>query len=843
MIPFGTVTVEETKAPTGYLLPQPGDSNYKVFLTRYVPDPAAPNGVRIEGDGNGVIQANAPLQKEQVIRGDIELTKHLNLYKADTVEPTGVIAPEPDAIFDFYASRDFSGTTPQDGAQPAFSLTTDANGFASTVTSDCYLIQNQDGSYTVKQRPSGIAGGLPYDSYLCVQRTSDPAYEKCENFIYTITDNGQVVSREAYDSVIPAAIQIVKLDSETGQQIAYPATWQIYSLQTSSYLTMHDGAEITDTFISDNQGNLVLPEQLPFGDYLLHEVKAPYNQNTGYLLNPTDVPFSVTERHDFDSPLIVEMGDLSVKARIGISKEGKRGKQPVEGAEYAVIAEGDIVTLDGTVHASDGETVTTMTTGADGKVQSDLLYLGSYRVEELTAPDGYLRDEKEYKVNLVYQDQTTELVQEHLDLIDTEVVIEANKLDKSTDEPVADTEFTLYRETAPGSDEWVEIRTLTTDTDGKASFYPVIKGSYKLVETRPNPEYASNEESGEDCARYITIDENSTEEVQVFHDKRIQLSCETYKDTINITSAGFKTFDDDYLQIKNVGSEQYHYTLDFRSTSNVRADEFTVVDPLTEVFTGNVRLQELFTPATQGDTDGYFNLWYRTNFTDTAQLYSSANAMTTNPYNPNNPKNSQKWSSVGWQLWQQDIPATNTIRLSVADLGLAPDEHITALRYEYGSVEVGFTTRATAKQALQQTKELKSTFSDWTETPVADEGSFTPSSVVNLEPATYLVDCSTALMPPTLIKGTASVNIARNVVLSDDDRDTVQTTVIEPFMMLAEYIPPTDISKLEGFTVPRAGGLPATGDSKSSLGMFFALFLLLATVTLVYNQNPRTRKG
>ena len=839
IIPLGTITVVETKAPKGYVLPRPGDANYKVFLTRYLPDPASLNGVRMAGDGNGVLQGNAPIHKDQIQRGDIEITKFMKLYESDSVIESGQRAPEANVRFDFYVSRDFTGTTPNTGASPAFSLTTDKDGFASTIASDIYLIQLPDGTNQVITRPVGSKGGLPYDTYLCVQATTDPAYEKCNPFVFTIGNEGQVIRRVLEDSIIAAYLKIVKLDAESGREIALPASWQIYSEQTNAYVEMTVDGERTALFTSNDQGELTLPEQLPFGQYRLQEVQAP----TGYLINPIDVPFVVAERHDAADPLVVTFEDAPVKGIIEIHKEGAKTATPVEGAEYTVYADGDIVSPEGTVRAVDGEKVAVLSTGINGKAASDPLYLGTYTVKETAAPDGYLSDEKEYKVELAYKNQLVTIVYERLNLIDDEITFKVEKLDKSTGRPIPDTEFTLYRESAQGVGDWIEVDKLVTDKDGKLSFYPVVQGSYKSEETRPNPNYASSEESGEEGSRYFTIDENSTGEVQVFYDEMIQISCETYKDTINITSAGFRTFEDDYLQIENVGAEQYHYTFDFRSTSNVRADEFTVVDPLTEVFTGHVRVRELFTPVTQGDTDGFFNLWYQTNHTDTSQLYSSANAMDTNPHNPNNPENTQKWSSVGWQLWQQNIPATSMVRLSVADLGLASDEYITALRYEYGSVEVGFTTRATGKQALQQSKELKGTFSDWSDAPQAADGSTFQALSVNLEPATYLVDCSTVLLPPALILGSASVSIARNVVLSDDDRDTVKTTVIEPFMMQTVHTPPTDITRFEDYIEPTTGELPVTGDNGSLLAYLLAIALLLLATALQCARFIQSRKG
>ncbi|MDR2106694.1 MAG: hypothetical protein LBP24_04740 [Coriobacteriales bacterium] len=965
-IPFGTVTITETKAPVGYLLPQPGDSNYKVFLTRYVPDPFAPNGVRIEGDGNGVQQGNEPKHRERVMRGDIELIKFIKPHKPDSVELTGQDVPEAGAIFDFYASRDFGGTTPKGGATPAFSLTTDAAGKASTISSNIYLTQNNNGTYTITSRPAGAAGGLPYDSYLCVQRTGDPAYGFAPPAVFTVGANGTVQAKTFYDLPVAASIRVIKRDAETGAEIAWPATWQIWSEQTSSFVQMTVAGTKTDTFSSDAAGKLMLPEQLPYGDYRLHEVTAPGNQVTGYVLNLTDVLFSVDKDYSPSSPLVVEMTDAPAKGTISITKTGQRSTQPVAAAEYAVIADGDIHTLDGTLRAADGDVVATLVTNAQGIAVSVPLYLGSYIVRETVAPDGYLPDAQDHRVTLAYQDQHTALVEENLELTDTEITLEVIKRDAATDEPLAGAEFTLYRESAAGAGDWTVVDTLVSDAQGRVVLFPMIKGSYKLVETkapdgymlpseagmsdeqlfvvddsstsplieltfkdyakpepplakrdvdtnepigdteftlyrhpvtvedgrvttdvstiaadgpswaevarvttdaegkavlpelvfgyyqiketRPNPAYASCEESGGEGKRCFVIDRDATSEVQVFYNEKIQLSCEIWQDTINVTSAGFKTDDEDYLRVENVGVESYHYTLDFRSTSNVRADEFTVVDPLESVATGNVRIEELFTPVARGDSDGRFNLWYRTNLTDYSQSYSAANAMDTNPFNVNNPEQRQMWPSVGWRLWREGLPATSTTHLSVKDLGLAAGEYITALRFEYGSVEVGFTTRDTAKQALQISKDLKPIFSDWSGTVHPEQPGETESQDMPrqpesglygilteppvLKPATYLVSCSSALLPPTIIRDSAVVNIARNAVLSDEDRDAVKTTVIEPFMMVTDSTPPTDVSTLADFGVPLAGLLPGTGDQTMAM-VRILLFALLAAAGIL----------
>ena len=46
-----------------------------------------------------------------------------------------------------------------------------------------------------------------------------------------------------------------------------------------------------DTFYTRSDGYLITPEVLPYGNYTLVEVQAPY----GYVLDSTPVPFTVSE--------------------------------------------------------------------------------------------------------------------------------------------------------------------------------------------------------------------------------------------------------------------------------------------------------------------------------------------------------------------------------------------------------------------------------------------------------------------------------------------------------------------------------------------------------------------
>ena len=47
----------------------------------------------------------------------------------------------------------------------------------------------------------------------------------------------------------------------------------------------------------------------------------------------------------------------------------------------------------------------------------------------------------------------------------------------------------------------------------------------------------------------------------------------------------------------------------------------------------------------------------------------------------------------GWELWEEDLSTMSSSTLNVESLDLADDEYVTAVRFEYGRVEAGFTTR------------------------------------------------------------------------------------------------------------------------------------------------------
>lgn len=471
-IPLGTVVVKETKAPKDYVLPNPV--------------PVSVQQVTSDGVLENVTTYNTPKITDVVKRGDIAITK---AYDDSPDEDTGTMVPEADITFDFYASHQFSGTTPKDDVKPAFSLVTDENGYADT--SAIYIIENEDGTYKERPRKSDDAGALPHDTYLMVQRTAIDGYERLDPMLIYVDENGKTYNYLLQNGTIRTPLKVVKVDSETGEVVPYPASWQIIDVKTGAPISMttyYPVVETFDVFTSDAQGRLTLPEKLPSGDYELQEVLAPADNGTGYLINPVNVAFSTQDGYDWDTPLTITFADAPAKGRIEIMKTDEYTGVAVPAATYVIQAIGDIYTLDGTLRAKDGEIVDTITTDETGYAASKELYLGRYDVVEAISPEGFALDTTRHGVTLEYADQTIPVVTHLLELIETPTTLKLAKIDSLTGEPMADVSFLVVNEDA----EFEEV--LVTDEQGLADASYLPHGAYSMTEIETPFGYASNPE-------------------------------------------------------------------------------------------------------------------------------------------------------------------------------------------------------------------------------------------------------------------------------------------------------------------------------------------------------------
>lgn len=291
-----------------------------------------------------------------------------------------------------------------------------------------------------------ISKPLPYSTVIVTETdTGDPSLAPIEPFEVVIDTDQKVYSYILEDFVYQSEIKVVKVDATTGKTI--PATGNIFKIRdesTGEWVVMHQRYPVPqdiDVFETASDGTFVLPEPLPYGRYSLHEQQS----SAGYLLNQTPVFFEVTD----DSPMIEvkfpnepAMGQITLTKKgpvfAGIQEEESEfgtitrpifQEQRIAGCVYEIRAKTDIVTPDGTVRLRAGELADTLVTEPEKEAVSVPLYLGEYQVKEISVGDNELvLNSAVYDVTLSYQDQSTPIIIEHLDVYNdrpsTELLLE-----------------------------------------------------------------------------------------------------------------------------------------------------------------------------------------------------------------------------------------------------------------------------------------------------------------------------------------------------------------------------------------------------------------------------------
>lgn len=367
-------TVREITPSEGYLL---NDTVYKVG--------ADPKDYTVEYN-------NAPdmTVMEQVIKGKISIIKH-----TDDGE-TQIETPEKGAEFQVYLKS--SGSFVNADKDERDTIVCDQDGFASTKL-------------------------LPYGIYTVHQTKGWDGREKITDFDVFINTDGKTYKFLINNKNFESYLKVVKFDKETGKRIPYEgAAFEIYDSDNHRVTMQYTYPQVTSihTFYTNKEGYLITPEKLPYGDYTLKEVQAPY----GYVLDDTPIPFVISQENastDTGVTVVkVKAKDMAQKGVINITKTGeifssveenkgvytpKYSVGNLKGAVFEVYAAEDITTLDGTVRYEQGTLVDTITTDDDGVAKSKELYLGKYTVIEKTAPNGYVHNAAKYDAELTYAGQ------------------------------------------------------------------------------------------------------------------------------------------------------------------------------------------------------------------------------------------------------------------------------------------------------------------------------------------------------------------------------------------------------------------------------------------------------
>lgn len=352
-LPLGTITVEETKAPTGYTL------DNKVIDATNSPAPNIKDGVALfnivdENSLARVVGGNEYTVVEGVVRGGLEIQKK----DADTNENVGIATFQivNKNNYDVVA-RDENGdvvATAAAGQTLPYTITTDANGYWKS--NDAFL---------------------PAGEYELVEVTAPAGYYLNTNpKPFEIKDNGAIVSLDYVDEKI--MLDVAKTDGK-GNNVAGAKMTLIDKVTGSEIVTFTSTKENTDISKFVEGGKT----------YILREDEAPFGFNKF-----EDIEFTVTGTRQHEQ-VVMAVDTRKVFYVSAIKVDAMDNSKKLRGAELTLFKADGTVAVD-----KDGNPCVGITDG-EGVITWAVEYaddLGGYYVQETAAPEGYRINNDHHKV-------------------------------------------------------------------------------------------------------------------------------------------------------------------------------------------------------------------------------------------------------------------------------------------------------------------------------------------------------------------------------------------------------------------------------------------------------------
>lgn len=403
---------------------------------------------------------------------------------------------------------------------------------------------------------------LPFGTYIVRETTTPHNYTPVKDFLVHITEhkpNTPQVWRVLLDDEFEAKLKIVKQDDETKKAVLAKNTeFKVYDLDNEKYVeqvTTYPTVVTHKSYFTDSEGYLILPQNLKIGHYRIEEINAPF----GYTLNENYYEVSV------DSDTLYQMDEVSgdviidvvyenhpVKGELHIVKKGevlnryddkdfRYEVETLEGAEFKVYAAEDIYTADfqkdengnRILEYAFGALVKTLVTDKDGKASIENLPLGTYRVEETKAPEGFVLNGEAQTITFAYAGQDTPVIEQTATFENDRqrVEIAVVKKDAENGATVEGAVFGLYAKADILAHGEVIVKADTllgkamTGEDGKAAFdLDLPFGEYYIREEQAPAGYVSSDETIEVSAAYQGQDVKVAEYVSEFENEPTVIS-------------------------------------------------------------------------------------------------------------------------------------------------------------------------------------------------------------------------------------------------------------------------------------------------------------------------------
>ena len=527
-LPLGTISIEETKAPTGYLLKgntlnvtdtatgttsTVEDSNYVAQVTKEF------KGAKLQF-GN---DANELVVTEKVKKQQIQIFK--SGYRNGMSE---VVKGLQGAEFTFKLKSEVDHVG-WDNATVYDTITTGEDGWA--ITKD-----------------------LPYGQYIVRETKTPKDFYTNPDFFVSVTKDTSEIKNDA-DKVkkvilnnrpVETQLKLVKQDEETGKTVSLnSASFKIVAdedildggnivYKKGEYITQKVGGKKYDTFTTnsdnvvvvkteytnddDEKGEVFLPLQFFAGKYHLEEVKVP----TGFIGLGKTQSFEMsglldyTKDEDGDPIYTVKVRDEQPKAQIKLNKTVADldtdvdlvDRSDLSKIQFVLKAKENIYSpVDGSLMFAKDDVITTENSGAvvnagsevgngvyalstDGHLDISNLPMGvgeaEYYLQEVKTLDGCVLDTTKYDAVFKQSDYTTKTYIKSFDVENLTTDFEFNKTDVTGDKEVEGAQLTVTDEEGNVVDQWIS-------TDKVHSIEGLVVGkTYTLSETVSPEEYVKS---------------------------------------------------------------------------------------------------------------------------------------------------------------------------------------------------------------------------------------------------------------------------------------------------------------------------------------------------------------
>ena len=321
---------------------------------------------------------------------------------------------------------------------------------------------------TTDENGVGTSKELPYGSYTVAEVSAPSGYELSgESKNVTIDSNGQIIELTFKNSKLLGSIAIEKVDSEDSEIKLKGAEFKVLN---------SDGEEVGNIVTGeDGKGSL---GSLPYGEYTVIETKAP----DGYELSLDLVVVEVNSK----AVVYKTITNTKILGKINILK--------VDSADENIKLPGAVFE----VKDSQGTVVDTITTDENGVGTSKELPYGSYTVAEVSAPSGYELSEESKNVTIDSNGETIELTFENTKILGKINILKVDSIDESI--KLSGAEFEIR------DLEGNTLDTIITNEEGVANSIQLPYGSYIVIETKAPEGYVLS-----DFSENVTINNENLE--------------------------------------------------------------------------------------------------------------------------------------------------------------------------------------------------------------------------------------------------------------------------------------------------------------------------------------------